>query len=115
MDNNHENLQVQTLKYLLDCALAQSVTRFSPQRPGFNPRSVSIGFVVNKLTLGQALLRVPLFPSVSVIPSIVHFHSFMVDAIYIRNGAIVNHLERLSEQDIFRAKFVDKILQLNFT
>jgi hypothetical protein len=50
-------------KYLIDCAVAQAVTRFSPQRPGFNSRSVNIGFVVNKLALGQALLCVPLFPS----------------------------------------------------
>lgn len=69
------------LKYLLDCAVTQAVNRFSPQRSGFNPRSVSIGFVVNKLAMGQAVLRVPLFPSASVIPSIVHFHLFMVDVI----------------------------------
>jgi hypothetical protein len=73
-ENNHENLQVQMLKYLLDCALAQAVTRFSLQRPGFNPSSVSIGFVVNKLALRQSLNRVTLFHSVSVIPSIIHFH-----------------------------------------
>jgi len=70
------------LKYLLDCAVTQAVSRFLPQRPRFNPRSISIGFMMNKLTLGQAHFRVALFLSVSVIPSIVHFLSFMVDAIY---------------------------------
>ena len=106
---------MEMLKYLLDSTVAQEFTRFSPQRPGFNPRSVSIGFVVIKLALKQALLRVPLFLSVSTIPSVAQFNLFRPTLYSIRNVAIINNLESLSEQDIFRAKSVDKMLELNFT
>jgi hypothetical protein len=51
MENNQENLQVQILKYLLDCAVAQAVTHLSIQRQGFKPSSVSMGIVVDKLKL----------------------------------------------------------------
>jgi hypothetical protein len=34
------------------------VTGLSPRRPGFAPRSIHVGFVVDKVALGQVFLRV---------------------------------------------------------
>jgi hypothetical protein len=43
--------------------MAQAVgRRFSLQRPGFAPSSVHVVFVVGKVALGQAFLRVHRFP-----------------------------------------------------
>jgi hypothetical protein len=41
--------------------LRRLVAGLSPRRPGFVPRSLYVGFVVDKVALGQALLRVILF------------------------------------------------------
>jgi hypothetical protein len=44
------------------------VTELSPQRTRFIPGSVYVGFVVNKVALGQVFLRVLLFFPVNIIP-----------------------------------------------
>jgi hypothetical protein len=41
------------------CATAQVLFAiFSPHRPGFVPKAVHMGYVVDKVALGQAFLRV---------------------------------------------------------
>jgi hypothetical protein len=47
----------------------------SPRWPGSVPSSVRVGFVVHKVTLGQVLLPVLGFSSVSIIPPLFHIHS----------------------------------------
>jgi hypothetical protein len=42
--------------------LRRLVAGFSPWRPGFDPWSVHVGFVVDKVALGQVFLRVAGFP-----------------------------------------------------
>jgi hypothetical protein len=50
-------------------AMAQAVSPgLSPRRPGFAPGSVHVGFVVDKVALGQVLLRVLRFSPVNIIP-----------------------------------------------
>jgi hypothetical protein len=44
-----------------------------PQRPGFDPRSVHVGFVVDKVALGQGFLRVLRFSPVNFIPPVLHY------------------------------------------
>jgi hypothetical protein len=44
------------------------VAGLSPRRPGFAPGSVHVGFVVDKVALGQVFLRVLPFYPVSIIP-----------------------------------------------
>jgi len=46
----------------------QLVAGLSPRRPGFAPRSVYVGFVVDKVALGQIYLRVFKFSLVNIIP-----------------------------------------------
>jgi hypothetical protein len=46
-----------------------------PWRPGFAPRSVRVGFVVDKVALGQVFLRVLRSYPVSIIPPLLHIHS----------------------------------------
>jgi hypothetical protein len=48
-----------------------------PQSPGFNPRSVHVGYVAELLAMGQASLRVLRFAPVSIIPPTNHMHSFI--------------------------------------
>jgi hypothetical protein len=45
----------------------------SPRRPGFDPRSVHVGFVVDKVVLGQVFLRVLRFSPVSFIPPVLYY------------------------------------------
>jgi hypothetical protein len=45
-------LKIYTLKKAVPW-LRQSVAGFSPRRPGFDPGSVHVGFVVDKVALGQ--------------------------------------------------------------
>ena len=47
-----------------------------PERLGFNPIPVSVGFVVDKQALGQASFRIPVFSPVSIIPSMLHTRIF---------------------------------------
>jgi hypothetical protein len=42
-------------------------------RPGFDPRSVQVGFVVDKVALGQVLPRVLRFSPVRFIPPLLHY------------------------------------------
>jgi hypothetical protein len=44
------------------------VAGLSPRRPGFAPGSIYVGFVVDKVTLGQVFLLVLLFSPVNIIP-----------------------------------------------
>ena len=46
------------------------------QRPGFDPRPVHVRFVVDKVALGQAFLRVLRFIHVRIIPQLIHAHLF---------------------------------------
>jgi hypothetical protein len=52
--------------------LRRLVADLSPQRPGFDPGSAHVGFVVDKLALGQVFLRVLRFSPVHVIPPVLH-------------------------------------------
>jgi len=57
--------------------LRRLVAGLSPRRPGFAPGSVHVGFVVDKVALGQVFLRVLRFSPVSIIPpwfSILIYH-----------------------------------------
>jgi hypothetical protein len=50
------------------------VTGLSLQRPRFNPRSLHMGFVMDKVTLGQVSLQVLGFIFVNIIPPMLHTH-----------------------------------------
>jgi hypothetical protein len=60
-------------------AMAQAVSRRSPsRRPRFDPGSVHLGFVVDKVAVGQVFLRVlrfsPVrFSAVIFIPPVLHY------------------------------------------
>jgi hypothetical protein len=57
------------IKLNLYCAMAQAVSHgFSPWRSWFEPGTVHVTFVVDKVALGQGFLRVRPFSSVSIIP-----------------------------------------------
>lgn len=45
----HEHFEGHVVSY--------AVAGFSQRRPGFNPSPVSVGFVVDKVALGQSFLR----------------------------------------------------------
>jgi hypothetical protein len=44
-----------------------------PRRPGFDPGSVHVGFVVDKVARGQVFLRVLRFSPVNFIPPVLHY------------------------------------------
>jgi hypothetical protein len=44
-----------------------------PRRPGFDPGSVHVGFVVDKVALGQVFPRVLRFSPVNYIPPVLHY------------------------------------------
>jgi hypothetical protein len=48
--------------------LRSLVAALSPRRPGFAPGSIHVGFVVDKVAVGQVFLRVLRFSPVSIIP-----------------------------------------------
>jgi hypothetical protein len=52
--------------------LRRLVAGLSPRRPGFDPLSVHVVFVVDKVALGQAFLRVLRFSPVNFIPPVLH-------------------------------------------
>jgi hypothetical protein len=56
-----------------------TVTALSPQRPGLEPRPVHGRFVPDKVALRQVFLRVLSFSLVTIIPPILHTHSFTID------------------------------------
>ena len=53
--------------------LRRLVAGLSPRRSGFDPDSVHVGFVVDKVTLGQVFPRVLRFSSVNFIPPVLHY------------------------------------------
>jgi hypothetical protein len=55
--------------------LRRLVAGLSPQRPGFDPGSVHVGFVVEKVALGQVFPRVPQFSPVSIIPPVLLYNA----------------------------------------
>jgi hypothetical protein len=52
--------------------------RLLSRRPGFAPRLIHGGFVVDKVTLGKVLHRVLQFSPVSIIPPLLHIHSRII-------------------------------------
>jgi hypothetical protein len=53
--------------------LRRLVAGLSPRRPGFDPKSVQVGYVVDKVALGQVFLRVLQFSPVNFIPLVLHY------------------------------------------
>jgi hypothetical protein len=53
--------------------LRRLIAGLSPRRPGFDSGSVHVGFVVDKVALGQVFLRVLRFSPVSFIPPVLHY------------------------------------------
>jgi hypothetical protein len=53
--------------------LRRIVTGLTPRRPGFDPGSVHVGFVVEIVALGQVYPRVLRFSPVSLIPPVFHY------------------------------------------
>jgi hypothetical protein len=49
------------------------VAGLPPRRPGIDPESVHVGFVVNHVALGQVLLRVLRVSPVNFIPPVLHY------------------------------------------
>jgi hypothetical protein len=47
--------------------------RIPPRRPGFDPGSVPVGFVVDKMALGQGFPRILWFSPVIFIPPVLHY------------------------------------------
>jgi hypothetical protein len=52
--------------------MAVTVTGFLLLRPWFNTRPIPVGFVVDKVALGQVCLRVLLFLPILIIPQMLH-------------------------------------------
>jgi hypothetical protein len=52
------------------------VAGFSPSRPGFDPRSVYVEFVVDQVATREAFLPVLPFSTVSIISQMFHTYSF---------------------------------------
>jgi hypothetical protein len=73
--NMTDGLNLKLVFYLLERgrAMAQAVSRW-PQRPEFVPESIHVGFVVDKVALGQVFLRVLRFSPVTIIPPLLHIH-----------------------------------------
>jgi hypothetical protein len=53
--------------------LRRLVAGLSPRRLRFDPGSVHVGFVVDKVVLGQVFPRVLRFSLVNVIPPVLHY------------------------------------------
>jgi hypothetical protein len=53
--------------------LRRLAARLPPRRPGFDPGSVHVGFVVDKVALGQVSPRILLFSPVNFIPPVLHY------------------------------------------
>jgi hypothetical protein len=54
--------------------LQRLVAGLSPRRPGFAPGSIHVGFVVDKVALGQVFLRILRFSPSNIIPPLLHIH-----------------------------------------
>jgi hypothetical protein len=57
-------------KYIKETGL---VAGLPPRRSGFDPGSVHVGFVVDKVALGQVFPRELRFSSVNFIPPVLHY------------------------------------------
>jgi hypothetical protein len=57
--------------------LRRLVAGFSPRMPGFAPRAAHVGFVVDKVALGQIFLRILRSSPVNIIPPLFHIHSYI--------------------------------------
>jgi hypothetical protein len=55
---HHKPLLSATVIYQAMPWLRQSFTSLSPQRPGLNPRSVHVGFLVERMTIAQVFVPV---------------------------------------------------------
>jgi hypothetical protein len=53
--------------------LRRLVAGLSPRRPGFDLGSVDVGFVVDKVALGQVFSRVLRISPVNFIPPVLHY------------------------------------------
>jgi hypothetical protein len=53
--------------------LRRLVAGLSPRKPGFDPGSVHVGFVVHKVALGQVFLRALRFFPVNFIPPVLNY------------------------------------------
>jgi hypothetical protein len=53
--------------------LRRLVAGLSPRRPGFDPSPVHVGFMVDKVALGQVSPRVLRFSPVNLIPPVLHY------------------------------------------
>jgi hypothetical protein len=53
--------------------LRQLAAGLPPRRPGFDPGSAHVGFVVDKLALGQVFPRVLRLSPVNLIPPMLHY------------------------------------------
>jgi hypothetical protein len=49
------------------------VSCLSPRRPGFDPRSFHVGFLVDKVALGQVFLRILRFSRVNFISPVLNY------------------------------------------
>jgi hypothetical protein len=53
--------------------MAKAVSRRPLRRPGFDPGSVHVGSVMDKVAPGQVFLRVLRFSPVNFIPPVLHY------------------------------------------
>jgi hypothetical protein len=76
----HADIQYgcRSLVCFLGCFMPQAVMDVSPHRPEFNPRPSCLGFVVDRIALGQDFLQGILFSSVSIILSVLHIHALFI-------------------------------------
>jgi len=65
-----------------------------PQRPEFDPRSVRVRFVVDKMALVQAFIRVFRSSPVSIIPPLLHFHLNLHVAFTRANGRCLGTFQK---------------------
>jgi len=86
----------------------------SPRRPGFDPRSVYLKLVVDKLTLENVYLLIILLSPVSIIPTVLHTHIHIHIALTIRTkgrslraletAMFIRKLENTGQKSTFTAK-----------
>lgn len=55
-----------------------SLAGFEQRRAGFAPRAVHVGFVMNKVALGQVSFRVFRFQPVRIIPPLNHIYTRII-------------------------------------
>jgi hypothetical protein len=73
----HKRVQVEgnsnAVRYTNSSWLRRLVACLLPRRPGFDPGSVHVGFVVDKVALGQVFPRVLRFSPVNITPLVLHY------------------------------------------